>query len=341
MEDIKNFVISEKEEKDIKRIRDLFESEIPKDLDTDLNLYRWVHGWKGQLNEIEPRLKAYIQNRKLIKFDAEDYLETFESHPVYQYCFKYYSVSLVNKPYINSKDNTVFFSERWENVDFNEIVAKVISCGDVTVLTFIIMEALFRHVLNQEKRSGKPSGVSVVYDMHGCSVLQYANPHHPFLKLTKICIDLLQDYYCDILRQIYVINAPTVVNVLWGLTKVFMSEETRRKIIILGSNYKEVLQKCFDVDILPSHYGGNRRDTSGKVHPETCCTVPAVIADDYKRPSNMCNNFITEYIRPNCLFELRQVVKHVPSTLMWKFWVNSDVEFGIVQQISGKKIFSG
>lgn len=336
MEETQDEHFTSEELENIEKLRDMFHGKLPSDLDTELNLRRWMRGWKGNLNEIEPRLKDFIQNRKLMRFDSDDFLKTFESHPVYKNYFKYFAFSLVDKPHINTKDNTIFACERLENVNFNSITSKVANCGDFVNITFLIQEAFFRHVLRQEKLTGKPSGVSVIYDMQGFNILEYANPNSAIIKVSKACFLLLQDYYCEVLTQIYIVNAPRLMGLFWELMKLFIAPTTQRKIEILGSNYKEILQKRIDLDILPVHYGGNRRDTSGRVDPDTCCNIPAFIPNDYKRLTNKCSDFTTVHIKPNSMFEVRKTVNITPTTLIWKFFVNSDIEFGVVKENSCK-----
>nr|XP_029507130.1 SEC14-like protein 2 [Oncorhynchus nerka] len=49
----------------------------------------------------------------------------------------------------------------------------------------------------------------------------------------------------------------------YNLVKHFLSEETRHKIIILGSNWQEVLLKHIDPEQLPVAYGGTLTDPDG------------------------------------------------------------------------------
>lgn len=318
----------------IKEIRNIFDGGIPSDLDTDLNLRRWIRGWKGQINEIEPRLRAYIENRKIAKLDAPDYLDTFENNPVYIKYHKYFSISR-HKNVVNSKDNCVLLFERMGNIDFNKMT-KVIPCGEFNFLYFVVCEGLLRQILKQEKSSGKPSGLTVIYDMAGFNIMDYANPNSAILKITKHCFALLQDYYCDILHQIYIVNAPTLLSLMWELVKRFMNPATQKKIVILSSNFNEELQSKIDLDVLPICYGGKRRDTSGLNEPETCCPKPAQITEEDFYVARPVDEFCTEYLKPGVAFEVKRKVEKSHAKLYWQYRVNSDVEFGLVKVTTGK-----
>ncbi len=71
----KPYVLTVFEAKGVKAIRQRMGDVIPPELNTDLNLRRWVNGWKGSIDEIEPRFRDYIENRHAARFDREDFIE--------------------------------------------------------------------------------------------------------------------------------------------------------------------------------------------------------------------------------------------------------------------------
>lgn len=320
----------------VEKIRKLFKHKLPQDLDTDFNLCRWIHGWNGKLNEIEPRLKAYIENRKAAKLDHENYLETVEKHPLYHY-LRYFSLS-EDKSMINSKDNCIFVIQRVENIELHKI-PKIITCGDFCLFMFVMCEVYMRHILKHEKLSKKPSGLTILYDMKGINLWEYANLNAPVFKLVKQSLVVLQDFYCDILHKVYLVNAPAVVSVMWELIKRFLNPVTQQKFTIVGSDYKTVLKEFIDVDILPVYYGGNKTDCSGTVNPYTLCPDPKPITnEDYFEPRKF-DDWNTVYLKPHACFEIRKIIEIECSKISWQFWTNSELEFTIVK-ISSKLYIS-
>lgn len=318
----------------IEKIRIIFDGKIPSDLNTDFHLLRWIHGWKSQMTEIEPRFRAYIENRKAAKLDDAKYLDQYHQHPVYKY-LKYFSISQ-EKSLINPKDNCILLIQRLENIDLHKI-PKIISCGEFSMFMFVMCEAFLRHILNRETESGKPSGLTVLFDMKGLNLLQYANLNAPIFKILKDSLVILQDFYCDILHKVYVVNAPAVVTVMWEMIKRFLNPNTQQKFVIYGSDFKDDLKNVIDLNVLPVHYGGIKRDTSGTVNPDTLCPNPKTITqDDFYNPKKV-ENWTTEYIKPNTSFEIRKTVDVPYSILTWQFWVNSDVEFAVIKNNQGKK----
>ncbi|NXV78586.1 S14L2 protein, partial [Atlantisia rogersi] len=57
--------------------------------------------------------------------------------------------------------------------------------------------------------------------------------------------------------------APKIFPVAYNLVKHFLSEDTRKKVVVLGSNWKEVLQKYIDPAQIPVEYGGTLTDPNG------------------------------------------------------------------------------
>nr|XP_036849336.1 SEC14-like protein 4 [Manis javanica] len=59
------------------------------------------------------------------------------------------------------------------------------------------------------------------------------------------------------------VPAPKLFPVAFNLVKSFLSEETRRKIMILGGNWKQELPKFISSDQLPVEFGGTMTDPDG------------------------------------------------------------------------------
>ncbi|KAJ6634224.1 hypothetical protein lerEdw1_014104 [Lerista edwardsae] len=57
--------------------------------------------------------------------------------------------------------------------------------------------------------------------------------------------------------------APRLFPVAYNLVKHFLSEDTRKKIVILGADWKEVLHKHIDPSEIPVEYGGTLTDPDG------------------------------------------------------------------------------
>ncbi len=55
--------------------------------------------------------------------------------------------------------------------------------------------------------------------------------------LIQLASKIGQDYYPEIMGQMYIINAPLLFSGVWAIVKGFLDERTRKKISIQGSKY--------------------------------------------------------------------------------------------------------
>lgn len=76
-------------------------------------------------------------------------------------------------------------------------------------------------------------------------------------KFMKLASDIGQNYYPEMLGNMYIINAGFFFSACWTIIKAFIDEKTAKKISVLGSDYLTELKKHIDMDNLPKALGGN------------------------------------------------------------------------------------
>ena len=69
--------------------------------------------------------------------------------------------------------------------------------------------------------------------------------------------ELFELNYPNITKNVYLINAPTVFQLVWKACSWFLSKKTLEKICFLGNNYLEILDQKVGIDNLPTSIGGN------------------------------------------------------------------------------------
>uniref|UniRef100_A0A2K5HFR0 Uncharacterized protein n=1 Tax=Colobus angolensis palliatus TaxID=336983 RepID=A0A2K5HFR0_COLAP len=74
---------------------------------------------------------------------------------------------------------------------------------------------------------------------------------------------LLEENYPETLKFMLIVTATKLFPVGYNLMKPFLSEDTRRKIIVLGNNWKEGLLKLISPEELPAQFGGTLTDPDG------------------------------------------------------------------------------
>ena len=75
----------------------------------------------------------------------------------------------------------------------------------------------------------------------------------------------------------YVVNAPLLARLAWGIVNKFMDPVTRAKVVMLGSDYKSVLPQYIDSDQLPPEYGGTCSSCNGECVPVPLYTLGAPV----------------------------------------------------------------
>nr|XP_033812861.1 SEC14-like protein 2 isoform X2 [Geotrypetes seraphini] len=111
-----------------------------------------------------------------------------------------------------------------------------------------------------EKLGRKIEEIVMIYDCEGLAL------KHLWKPAIETYIELLivyEENYPEYLKYLFVIKAPKLFPVAYNLVKPFLSESTRKKIMVLGDNWKEVLLKYISPDQLPTCYGGMLTDPDG------------------------------------------------------------------------------
>ncbi|XP_073806593.1 SEC14-like lipid binding 8 isoform X2 [Danio rerio] len=122
-------------------------------------------------------------------------------------------------------------------------------------------EILQKDCDRQSERLGRNiESITMVYD---CEGLGMKHLYKPAIETYGEVLTMFEDNYPEGLKRLFVIKAPKLFPVAYNLVKHFLSEDTRRKVIVLGSNWQEVLQKYIDPEELPAYYGGKLTDPDG------------------------------------------------------------------------------
>ncbi|XP_059532012.1 SEC14-like protein 2 isoform X1 [Myotis daubentonii] len=111
-----------------------------------------------------------------------------------------------------------------------------------------------------EKMGKRVDSITMIYD---CEGLGLRHLWKPAVETYIEFLCMVEDNYPEKLKRLFVIKAPKLFPVAYNLVKPFLSEETRKKIMVLGANWKEVLLKYISADQVPVEYGGTMTDPDG------------------------------------------------------------------------------
>nr|XP_020852306.1 SEC14-like protein 2 isoform X2 [Phascolarctos cinereus] len=194
----------------------------------------------------------------------------------------------------------------------------------IQILTFLLQEC----ELQSEKLEKKIETFIIVFD------LEYLGLKHfwkPAMEVYQEFFSTFENNFPETVKYLIVVKAPKLFPVAYNLVKPFISEETRKKILVLGANWKEDLQKLIHPDQLPAEYGGTLTDPDGNPKYLTKIKYGGVVPKRYYLQNQMkmqyehtvsvnrgsSHQVETEILFPGCVFR-------------WQFMLDgSDIGVGI------------
>ena len=67
----------------------------------------------------------------------------------------------------------------------------------------------------------------------------------------------MQNYYVERCRLVFIINAPFFFGFIWRVISPLLHEKTRKKVKILGTDYKAAMLEHISDSQIPKNYGGS------------------------------------------------------------------------------------
>lgn len=193
-------------------------------------------------------------------------------------------------------------------------------------------EMLRRECKQQSEKLGKNiESITLIYD---CEGLGLKHMWKPAIETYGEVLTMFEDNYPEGLKRVFLIKAPTIFPMAYNLIKHFLCEETRRKIIILGSNWKEVLRKNIDPEQLPAVYGGTLTDPNGDPCCRTMINYGGTVPKSYYIQDSVKIQYDSSVtISRGSVFRLEYDIP-APSTLLrWQFASDgADIGFGVYRQ---------
>ncbi|XP_017549221.1 SEC14-like protein 2 isoform X2 [Pygocentrus nattereri] len=170
--------------------------------------------------------------------------------------------------------------------------------------------------------------ITLIYD---CEGLGMKHMYKPAVEAYGEILTMFEDNYPEGLKRVLVIKAPKIFPIAYNLIKHFLCEETRRKIIVVGSNWKDVLQKYVAPDQLPVAYGGLLVDPDGDPYCKSKIKYGGVVPKSYYIRESVkvqYDNFVTISRGSDLQLEYEILVRNC--LLRWQFAGDgADIGFGI------------
>nr|XP_054768173.1 SEC14-like protein 2 [Lytechinus pictus] len=208
--------------------------------------------------------------------------------------------------------------------------------SDILKTNLYYMEELMKQQkdMSKEKYGQSVEGVTVIIDLEKMSIHQLWKPGIDVLQ--KVAV-IMEQHYPEAIYRMYIVKAPKIFPIAYSLVKPFLREDTRTKIQVLGSNWKDALLKQIESDQLPVHWGGTKTDLDGNTKCETLIKPGGKVLEEYyqkgREPSHTQEQ--REVSRGGSL-EFEYVVNKPDSIFRYEFRTEpSEIRFGF-DRVDGK-----
>ncbi|KAM5312706.1 SEC14-like protein 4 isoform 1-T1 [Glossophaga mutica] len=216
----------------------------------DYFLLRWLRAQKFDLKKSEDMLRKHLEFRKQQDLDN---IFTWQPSEVVQL---YDSGGLCGYDY----DGCPVWFEIVGNLDTKGLLLSA-SKQELIRKRIKACELLLRECeLQSQKLGRKIETMIMVADMQGLSLKHLWKPA---VEVYQQFFLILDANYPETVKNLIMVRAPKLFPVAFNLVKPFISEETRKKIVILGDNWKQELPKFISPDQLPMEFGGTMTDPDG------------------------------------------------------------------------------
>ncbi|XP_030846868.1 SEC14-like protein 2 [Strongylocentrotus purpuratus] len=295
----------------------------------DVLLLRFLRARKFDLNKTEVMFRNDVTWRKENNIDT--ILETFEVPEA----LKTYWCGGVSG--LDKEGHGVYISPMG-NFDPKGVLYSAKTSDILKTYAHSLEDLMQSHARLSEQRGLKHTeGSLMIFDMENLGVHHLWKPSIDiFLKMAV----LAEQHYPELIHRMYIIRAPMVFPVAYTIFKPFLQEETRKKLHVLGSNWKEVLLKQIDPDQLPVYWGGAKTDPDGN---EMCSSLiksgGKIPISFYLKDREPPHTWATHQVSRAGVVEFEYQVTKPNSVLRYEFQTDcNDIKFGFhLVDSKGKK----
>ncbi|XP_077730448.1 SEC14-like protein 4 isoform X1 [Canis aureus] len=208
-----------------------------------------------------------------------------------------------------------------------------------------VCELLLRECELQSQKLGKKiETVLMVFDMEGLSLKHLWKPAVEIYQQVRMCWNriltrfilpqffaILEANYPETMKNLIVIRAPKLFPVAFNLVKFFMSEETQRKIVILGGNWKQELLRFISPEQLPVEFGGTMTDPDGNPKCLTKIKYGGIVPKSYYLRNQVKTHYEhTVTVARGSFVQVENEILFPGCVLRWQFASDgADIGFGV------------
>ena len=296
------------------RISDLMKPEYD-----DVYLRKWLKARNFDVGKAEQMFRTSIAYKAKMK--AETLLTDYQPPEVLR---KYLPGGFAGM----DKEGSPIWIELYGYMDSKGLLSSARK-SDIEKTKLQVGERIMQLLDQQTRKLQKPiEGMTVIVDLDnvGPSLLW-----GPAMQMIAHMGKVTQDNYPEVVKRSFIVNAPRIFPLLWRMIRPLLSEDMKRKVCILGSDYKKELLQHIDADQLPAFLGGSMTDPDGDpMCPSRICKGGKVPEEYFLEELLSTDRMQTVSVPRSDKLELRYQVQQKGSLLRWEFKTDGyDIGFGV------------
>nr|CAG4719772.1 RALBP [Leptochiton asellus] len=257
-----------KEEAALKQFKAKVEDVIKPEYD-DRYLWKWLKAREFDVSKAEQMFRASLAYREKMKVDSLN--ETYQPPEVLQ---KYLTGGFCG----HDKDGSPIRVEPYGHLDMKGIMYST-KKSDLEKTKLLQCEYTVADWREQSKKLGKRvDGLTVIFDMEGVSTKMLWKPG---LQMYLYLVKVLEDNYPEMMKRMFVINAPRIFPLLYKICRPLISDDMKNKIHVMGGDFKSHLLKYIDADQLAVIHGGTLSDPDGNPRLATKVCQGGIVPESY------------------------------------------------------------
>ncbi|GFR58752.1 SEC14-like protein 2 [Elysia marginata] len=296
----------------------------------DFSLMKWLKARCFDVDKAEAMFRASMAYRERMKVDS--LLTDWEPPEVLR---KYMTGGSVG----HDKEGSAVRVELYGRLDMKGLMY---SCRRQDMEKFKLMqnEMLVKDWADMSRKLNKRvDGVTVIFDMDGVSSKMLWRPG---LQMYLHLVRVLEDNYPEALKKLFIVNAPRIFPLLYKISRPLVSEDTKKKIHVLGADYASTLLEYIDAEELPAYLGGTKTDPDGNPKCETIINQGGEVPEKYymnTEDESCCQHMTQVNVARGDQLSIDTQVKEPGSVLRWEFKTDGyDIGFGVFRQDGGEKV---
>uniref|UniRef100_A0A914BYE8 CRAL-TRIO domain-containing protein n=1 Tax=Acrobeloides nanus TaxID=290746 RepID=A0A914BYE8_9BILA len=213
-------ISSEEDVNRISKLRQEVSDIITSYYDTDFNLLRWIKGLNYNIDEAKVKLRNHLEFRRS-KWQLDAIANGGQDHPINKHWQSIITGSSGKIP------NTIVNIEQTGVNDFWGIL-HTYPINEILKARVYYLELILRRVMEQEAKTELLRGAC-----HGITTF-------------------MTEHYVELVHSFVVVNAPMFISIMWKIVSPILPTQTRNKVKILGSDWREEILELANPDVLPS-----------------------------------------------------------------------------------------